>query len=217
MLIVGLTGGIASGKSTAGKMMADFGARIVDSDLLARVVVEPGRPALEAVVGRFGAEVISDDGTLDREKLREIVFKDREALNDLNMIIHPEVFKELRREIDDYMNSDSKELLVLDIPLLYESGAEAIVDVVVVVYVDRETQIERLVNRDGFTRSEAENRIDKQMELEEKKRRADFVIDNRGDFDDLKSEVRRVFDGLMETMRQKSKKDSKGLGKSKGN
>ena len=197
MLIVGLTGGMASGKSSAGRIMAKLGAKVVDADILARVVVEPGRPALAAIVERFGEGVIAQDGTLDREKLRDIVFNDKSALNDLNKITHPEVFKEILREIEDYKNSDSNQLLVMDIPLLYEAGANAIVDVVAVVYVDRETQIERLIERDNFSRSDAENRIDKQMDLEEKKKRADFVIDNCGDFSNLESEVNFVFGELM--------------------
>jgi dephospho-CoA kinase len=143
--------------------------------------------------------------------LRDIVFNDRDALNDLNMIIHPEVFREIQREIDDYRSSNPEYLLVIDIPLLYETGSEVFVEAVVVVYVDRETQIERLIKRDGFSRSEAENRIDKQMDLEEKRRRADFVVDNRGSFDDLKTEVRRVFDGLMEMMRTKATGGSGGI------
>lgn len=205
MLIVGLTGGIASGKSSVGKIMAKLGAKIVDADLLARVVVEPGRPAFAAIVERFGEVVIASDGILDREKLRDIVFNDKSALNDLNNITHPEVFKEILREIENYRNSDSNELLVLDIPLLYEAGAVAIVDAVVVVYVDRETQIERLIERDKFSRSDAENRIDKQMDLEEKKRRADFVIDNCGSFDDLESEVNSIFGELMKRSNDNSK------------
>ncbi len=205
MLIVGLTGGIASGKSSAGRIMAKLGAKIVDADLLARVVVEPGRPAFVAIVERFGGEVIAEDGTLDREKLRDIVFNDKKALKDLNMITHPEVFKEILREIEDYKNSNSKDLLVLDIPLLYEAGADAIVDVVAVVYVDRETQIERLIKRDKFSRSDAENRIDKQMDLEEKKKRAEFVIDNCGDFGDLETEVNSVFGELMKRSNDNSK------------
>ncbi|MBN1573459.1 MAG: dephospho-CoA kinase [Deltaproteobacteria bacterium] len=199
-MIAGLTGGIASGKSSAGKILAELGAKIVDSDVLARVVVEPGRPALAKIVERFGDGVIAEDGTLDREKLRDIVFKDGKALNDLNAIIHPEVFREIQREIADYRNSTPKVPLVLDIPLLYEAGAEAIVDVVVVVYVDRETQIKRLMARDGFSRSDAENRIDKQMDLEEKKRRAEFVVDNTGSLDDLRRETENVFKELMELM-----------------
>ena len=200
MLIAGLTGGIASGKSSAGKILAKLGAKIVDSDVLARVVVEPGRPALAKIIERFGSGVITDEGTLDREKLRDVVFNDRKALNDLNAIVHPEVFKEIQREMEDYRSSSPKAPLVLDIPLLYESGADAIVDVVVVVYVDRETQIERLIARDGFSRVDAENRIDKQMDLEEKRRRADFVIDNSGSFDDLRGETEAAFGELMKLM-----------------
>ena len=197
MLIVGLTGGIASGKSSAGKIIEKLGGIIVDSDALARRVVQPGEPALEKIVQRFGTVVLDKNGALDREKLRDIVFHDDTALDDLNAIVHPAVYGEIAREMDEYRENPNGNILFLDIPLLYESGGEALVDAVVVVYVDRETQIQRLIARDGFAREEAENRIDKQMSLDEKRDRADFVIDNRGTFDDLESVTVRVFKELV--------------------
>jgi len=197
MLIAGLTGGIASGKSSAGKIIEKLGGVIVDSDALARRVVRPGEPALEKIIRRFGSGVLDENGALDRENLRDIVFYDDTALRDLNAIVHPAVYGEIARAMEEYRKNPNDRILFLDIPLLYESGGEALVDVVVVVYVDRETQIHRLTARDGFSQEEAENRIDKQMSLDEKKGRADFVIDNRGTLDDMETETIRVFGELI--------------------
>ena len=192
MLIVGLTGGIGSGKSSACRVFERLGAKLVDSDSLARRVVEPGREALVRIRGRFGEGVVKADGTLDREKLGDIVFNDDGALADLNGIVHPAVYAELAAEIEAYKKSPGDRILMLDIPLLYESDGEKIVDCVVVVWVDKETQIRRLTARDGFTREEAINRIEKQMDLDEKKRRADFVVDNTGSLEDLDRRVTEV-------------------------
>jgi dephospho-CoA kinase len=196
MLIVGLTGGIASGKSSAARIFIKLGVKIVDSDVLARIVVEPGRPALSKIRERFGGGVINADGTLCREKLRDIVFHDARALTDLNAIVHPAVYAEMAREMGEYRKDPGDTILMLDIPLLYESGGEKIVDQVVVVWIDRETQIQRLIGRDGFSREDAINRIEKQMDLDEKKRRADFVIDNTGTFEDLELRVGEVYERL---------------------
>lgn len=196
MLIVGLTGGIASGKSSAARIFIKLGARVVDSDVLARTVVEPGRPALTKIRERFGGGVINADGTLNREKLRDIVFHDSRALADLNAIVHPAVYAEMAREMAEYRKGPGDTILMLDIPLLFESGGEKIVDRVVAIWIDRETQIQRLVGRDGFSREDAINRIETQMDLDEKKRRADFVIDNTGTFEDLELRVREVYGRL---------------------
>ncbi len=204
MLIVGLTGGIGSGKSTAARAFEGLGVRLVDSDILARKVVEPGRPALARIRERFGSGVISADGTLDRERLRDIVFADARALTDLNSIVHPAVYAEMAEEMGRYKKNPGDTILMLDIPLLYESGGEKIVDCVVVVWVDRETQIARLMKRDGFSRAEAINRIAKQMDMDEKKRRADFVIDNTGTLQDLERQVGEVFGKLCELNRTRS-------------
>jgi dephospho-CoA kinase len=203
MLIVGLTGGIGSGKSSAARIFIKLGARLVDSDVLARTVVEPGRPALAKIRERFGGGVINADGTLSREKLRDIVFHDARALTDLNAIVHPAVYEQMAREIADYRKNPGGTILMLDIPLLYESGGEKIVDTVVAVWVDRETQIRRLTARDGFSREDAVNRIEKLMDLDEKKRRADFVIDNTGTFEDLERRVGEVYEKLVEVGRGK--------------
>lgn len=196
MLIVGLTGGIASGKSSAARIFTKLGVRVVDSDVLARTVVEPGRPALTEIRKRYGADVINADGTLSREKLRDIVFRDAHALADLNAIVHPAVYAEMAREMEAYRKDPGDTILMLDIPLLYESGGEKLVDRVVVVWIDRETQIERLMGRDGFSRGAAINRIETQMDLDEKRRRADFVIDNSGSFEDLERRVGTVYEEL---------------------
>jgi dephospho-CoA kinase len=196
MLIVGLTGGIGSGKSSAGRTFARLGTRLVDSDSLARRVVEPGREALTKIGERFGEGVIAADGTLDRARLRDIVFHDKKALADLNAIVHPSVYAEMAAEIEAYKKDPKGAILMLDIPLLYESGGERIVDKVVVVWVDRETQIARITARDGFSREEAVNRIEAQMDLDEKRRRADFVIDNTGTLADLERRVEEVFEEL---------------------
>jgi len=196
MLIVGLTGGIASGKSSAAKIFIKLGVRLVDSDVLARVVVEPGRPALARIRERFGGGVKDADGTLSRERLRDIVFHDARALADLNSIVHPAVYAEMAREIAKYRKDPGETILMLDVPLLYESGGEGIVDKVAVVWIDRETQIRRLMGRDGFSREDAINRIEKQMDLDEKKQRADFVIDNTGTFEDLERRVGEVYGEL---------------------
>jgi dephospho-CoA kinase len=166
MLIVGLTGGIGSGKTSAAGIFVKLGIRLVDSDVLARVVVEPGRPALAKIRERYGDGVINGDGTLSRERLER------------------------------YRSDPGDAILMLDIPLLYESGGDKIVDRVVVVWVDRETQISRLMARDGFSREAAVNRIEKQMDLDEKKRRADFVVDNTGTLEDLERRVAEVFEKL---------------------
>lgn len=196
MLIVGLTGGIASGKSSAARIFTKLGVRVVDSDVLARTVVEPGRPALAEIRKRYGGDVLNADGTLSREKLRDIVFQDARALADLNAIVHPAVYAEMAHEMAEYRKDPGDTILMLDIPLLYESGGEKIVDRVVVVWIDRETQIKRLIGRDGFSREAAINRIEAQMDLDEKRRRADFVIDNTGSFDELEARVGTVYDEL---------------------
>lgn len=204
MLIVGLTGGIGSGKTSAARIFVQLGVRLVDSDVLARIVVEPGRPALSKIRERFGAGVINRDGTLFRGNLRDIVFHDAAALADLNAIVHPAVYEEMADEIEKYRKDPGEVILMLDIPLLFESGGDKIVDRVVVVWVDRETQIARLIARDGFSREAAINRIEKQMDLDEKKRRSDFVVDNTGTFEDLERRVGEVFEKLREINRGNS-------------
>jgi dephospho-CoA kinase len=185
MVRVGLTGGIASGKSMVAEELAARGAVIIDADLLAREVVEPGTPALAAIIDRFGPEVVSD-GQLDRARLAQIVFADPLARRDLERIVHPAVrarAAELERAAGDAA------VVVHVIPLLVETGQHQDFDLVVTVDADHETQIQRLMLRNGFSRAEAESRIAAQASREDRKRAADVVLDNTGRLAQLREQI----------------------------
>ncbi|MGG4555056.1 dephospho-CoA kinase [Paenibacillus humicus] len=175
---IGLTGGIATGKSTVSQMLVKRGAILIDADVIAREVMEPGHPVLQAVRERFGPDVIHDDGTLNRKRLGEIVFSDPEKLKALNGLTHPAIRAEMRKRMAAYEAADPGRLVVVDIPLLYESGLETMFEQVMVVYVPRELQLKRLMKRDELTLEQAEARIRAQMDIEKKKERADILIDN---------------------------------------
>jgi dephospho-CoA kinase len=185
MVRVGLTGGIASGKSMVADELAARGAIIIDADLLAREVVEPGTPALAAIIDRFGAQVLKE-GQLDRARLAQIVFNDPLARRDLERIVHPAVrarAAELERAAGDAA------VVVHVIPLLVETGQHEDFDVVVTVDADHETQIRRLIARNGFTRTEAESRITAQASREDRKSAADVVLDNTGSLTQLRAQI----------------------------
>lgn len=185
MVRVGLTGGIASGKSMVADELAARGAIIIDADLLAREVVEPGTPALAAIIDRFGAQVLRD-GQIDRARLAQIVFADPHARRDLERIVHPAVrarAAELERAAGDAA------VVVHVIPLLVETGQHEDFDVVVTVDADHETQIQRLMVRNGFTRAEAESRIAAQASREDRRRAADVVVDNTGSLTQLREQI----------------------------
>jgi dephospho-CoA kinase len=185
MVRVGLTGGIASGKSMVADELAARGAVIIDADVLAREVVEPGTPAFAAIVDRFGAQVLRD-GQIDRAQLAKIVFADPLARRDLERIVHPAVrarATELERAAGDAA------VVVHVIPLLVETGQHEDFDVVVTVDADHETQIQRLMVRNGFTRAEAESRIAAQASREDRRRAADVVVDNTGSLTQLRGQI----------------------------
>lgn len=182
---VGLTGGIASGKSLVAAELAARGAVVIDADVLAREVVEPGTDGLAAVVERFGEGVLSD-GRLDRARLGQIVFADREARRDLENIVHPAV---RARAAELERSSPSDAVVVHVIPLLVETGQQDRFDVVVVVDVDRQAQLERLVARDGLTEADARARLAAQASREQRRAVADIVIDNGGSVTDLKAQI----------------------------
>jgi dephospho-CoA kinase len=185
MVRVGLTGGIASGKSMVAAELAARGAIIIDADVLAREVVEPGTPALAAIVDRFGVQVLKD-GQVDRSRLAEIVFADPIARRDLERIVHPAVREraaELERAADDAA------VVVHVIPLLVETGQHEDFDIVVTVDADHETQVQRLMARNGFTRAEAESRIAAQATREDRTRAADVVLYNTGSMTQLKQQI----------------------------
>lgn len=186
---IGLTGGIATGKSTVSQMLVKRGAVLIDADVIAREVMEPGHPVLSAVQKRFGAAVINEDGTLNRKKLGEIVFSDPEERKALNDITHPAIRAEMRKRMADYDAAQPERLVVVDIPLLYESGLETLFEQVMVVYVPREIQLSRLMQRDDLTLEQAEARIRAQMDIERKKERADILIDNSLGMDKTESQI----------------------------
>lgn len=178
-LIIGLTGSIASGKSTISLMFDDIHINVIDADKIAREVVYPNNKAYDDIVDYFGEEILREDQTIDRKALGQIVFHDQKKLDVLNGFVHPRI-RERMIEKRDLLIEKGEQVIVLDIPLLFENNLDVLVDRTIVVYVKEETQIERLMNREQFTREEAINRIQLQMPLEEKKLRADAVIDNNG-------------------------------------
>ncbi|WP_150267137.1 dephospho-CoA kinase [Paenibacillus tepidiphilus] len=195
-MIIGLTGGIASGKSTVSALLAAKGARLVDADVIAREVMLPGHPVLAAAVQQFGSGILQPDGTLDRARLGEIVFKDPEALAQLNGLTHPAIRKEIKRQMYVYEEEDPQRLVVVDIPLLYESELDNLFTQIIVVYVPRAVQLERLLQRSGLTREQAEGRLNAQMDIEAKRKRADYVIDNSGAIAETERQVAELWDRL---------------------
>jgi len=185
MVRIGLTGGIASGKSAVAAELAARGAIIIDADVLAREVVEPGTPALAAIIDRFGPQVLSN-GQLDRTRLAQIVFADPLARRDLERIVHPAV----RARAADLERAAGRAAVVVHvIPLLVETGQQEDFDLVVTVDVDHETQIKRLIARNGYTRAEAESRIAAQASREDRRIAADVVLDNTGSVAQLREQI----------------------------
>ncbi|MBU0517204.1 MAG: dephospho-CoA kinase [Proteobacteria bacterium] len=193
---VGLTGGIATGKSTVVDMLRAKGADVIDLDELARVVVEPGRPALDEVRRRFGEVVIAADGTLDRAALGRIVFDDEKARQDLEGILHPAISAEERRRSAEFARKNPRAIIIIDVPLLFELSLDGAFDTTILIYAPRAVQEERLMARDGFSPQEAQKRLDAQLGIEAKKARAGHVIDNNGPLRALPSEVDRVWKKL---------------------
>ncbi|MBB3129162.1 dephospho-CoA kinase [Paenibacillus rhizosphaerae] len=177
---IGLTGGIATGKSTVSALLVSKGALLVDADVIAREVMLPGHPVLAAAVEHFGQAILLPDGTLDRRRLGDIVFHDPAERKALNEITHPAIRQEIREQMQTFEREHPDRLVVVDIPLLFESGLEAMFEQVLLVYAPFEVQVERLMERNRLTRDEAVARIRSQMDIEEKKKRADAVIDNSG-------------------------------------
>lgn len=197
MIIVGLTGGIASGKSTVAGMLAAKGALVLDADRIAREVVEPGRPAWQEIVAWLGEEYLAPDRSLDRRRIGDLVFRDAGARSRLNSIVHPRVGEELlARAAQAGRDRPGAGMLVYDVPLLIEAGMHRLVDVVLLVYVPRETQLERLRARDGLSREEAEARVAAQMPLDAKRSYAHHVIDNSGTVAETALQVNRAWEKL---------------------
>lgn len=178
-IVIGLTGSIASGKSTVSSMFKELLIPVIDADQIARDVVEPGESALQAIVSEFGHDILLPDGTLDRKKLGAIIFSDTDKRAKLNAIIHPAVRKRMVEQKEHLLMNGAK-CVVMDIPLLFESKLTHMVDKTLIVYVDEGVQLQRLMNRDNSQKEEALQRIQSQIPLKEKVKLADAVIDNNG-------------------------------------
>jgi dephospho-CoA kinase len=198
MLYLGLTGNIASGKSEAAAMFAERGATIMDADVLARDVVAVGSPAYDRVVARWGPEILSPDGSLDRAALRHTVFADRTQLDELNAIVHPQVNK-LRRKIVAEARKRGDSVLIYVVPLLFERRLVNEFDEIILVDAPRELRLDRLVRLRGISEDDAANMISSQMVAELKRARADFVIENSGTIEQLREQVDAVWERLTAT------------------
>lgn len=187
-MLIGLTGGIASGKSTVSKMIEARGIPVIDADQIAREVVEKGSETLQKIVDYFGTEILNEDGTLARKKLGAIVFQDKEKREALNAIIHPAIRKRMLEKKEELLARGEK-TIVFDIPLLYENNLFHLVDKVLLVYVDEKTQLKRLMERDRAGEKDAHRRIASQMPLAEKRERADAIIDNSGTIEETEKQL----------------------------
>jgi dephospho-CoA kinase len=191
VLVVGLTGGIGSGKSTVSALLAAKGAVVVDADAVVHELQRPGTAVFEAMVDRFGNAIVAADGSLDRSAVADIVFNDPDALADLNGIVHPAVGAEIVRRMDELSTTDA--VVVLDVPLMVESARGYPVAGLIVVDVDPEVALRRLVEQRGMREDDARARIARQASREERRARADVVIENSGSLDDLAAQVDRAW------------------------
>ena len=196
--LLGVTGGIASGKSTVSEMLSELGSPLIDFDLIARQVVEPGTPGLAKIVDYFGRQVLAEDGSLDRKKLSDIVFGDMEKRKKLESFTHPPIYEEFFKQANEIAAKDPTAIIQVAVPLLIELNLQYLFDKMLVIYVPAEVQIERLVGRDGISREEAANILKAQLPIDEKLQFTDFVIDNTKDLEHTRTQVKEVWESLHE-------------------
>jgi len=193
MLLIGLTGGIGAGKSSVSAGLAERGAAVVDADAIVKDLQQPGTLVFDEMVERFGAGIVAEDGALDRAAVAELVFTDPEALADLGKIVHPRVHEEIQRRLAELGETDR--VVILDVPLLVESGWEGMA-ATIVVDLDPDVAVRRLVEHRGFDEQDARNRIAKQASRAERLDKADLVIDNHGDPEALAAEIDRAWNWI---------------------
>ena len=199
MIIAGVTGTIGTGKSTVARMFAKLGAFVIDHDKISREVVEPGKPAWQTIVDFFGDTVLNSDRSINRQALAGIVFSDPAKLQKLNSIVHPAVFEEDQRLVEERKRIDPDGLIIKDVPLLLEVGpdiAHMLVEKIIVVFASPDVQLKRLISR-GMPEEDARNRIRTQLPVSEKTGYADFVVDNDGTLDDTMHRVKDIYSKLM--------------------
>jgi dephospho-CoA kinase len=192
-LLLGVTGGIASGKTTVANMLKELGAPIIDFDILARQVVEPGKSAWKKIVDYFGKNILEENGDLDRKKLSKIVFHDTEKRKKLESFTHPLIFEEFARQVNEMAGKCPGTIIQAAIPLLMEFHLQVLFHKVLLVYIPRERQIERLIKRDGITKKEAASMLRAQLPIDEKMKSADFVINNEGSIEETRKQVEDVW------------------------
>ncbi|MBU4227776.1 dephospho-CoA kinase [bacterium] len=199
VLIVGLTGGIVGGKSTVASMFRDLGAKIINADILGHSVILPYKPAGKKIVKLFGEDILRNDLTIDREKLGKIVFTDQALLKKLNEITHPEIIKLIKKEINMARNKthNQEKILVIDAALIYEAKIDRLMDKIIVVYIDEDEQVKRLIERNNLSKDEASQRVKSQIPMKEKIKMADYVIDNNDTLDKTKEQVEKIWQSLV--------------------
>lgn len=192
-LKIGLTGGIGSGKSTAARRLLQLGALVYHADEIARRALDPGAPCYDRVLAEFGEDILLPDGSIDRKRLAEIVFASGKRREILNGIIHPYVIETMFSLAQTGFDRSHNPIAVFDVPLLFESGLDALMDVTVLVVCDQETRVRRVMDRDGFSREHVLSRMRAQMPEEEKRLRADYILDNNGSEEDLNRQVDALY------------------------
>jgi len=202
-ILLGVTGGIASGKSTVARMLEELGAPIIDFDLLSRVVVEPEKPAWQEIVSYFGEQVLLPDKTLDRKKLSETVFRDPEKRKKLEGFTHPRIHQEFVRLVKEYTARDPEVIIQAVIPLLIEAGLQYLFHKLLLVYIPQEMQIQRLMERDKTSREAAQSILGAQLPIDEKRAYADYIIDNSGSLEETQKQVKEVWQKLKEYQKSK--------------
>jgi len=203
MLNVGLTGGIATGKSTVVRMLVKRGARVIDHDGLVHALQEPGQPVWKRIVEAFGRDILGADDRIDRKKLGALVFDDEQRRKALEGIVHPAVLEEAQHQRDEIGRQDRQAIVLSDIPLLLEVGMQDLFDLILLVYAPPQVQILRVMKRNKMTRDEAEARLRAQMPIDEKLKVADLVIRNDGTMRELEKSVDEVWQELLSRERQK--------------
>ena len=203
MVIVALTGGIGSGKSTVARMFENEGAYVIDFDYLARVVVKPDKPAWRDIVDYFGPEILSPDRTLDRSALAEIVFSDDESRKALEGFTHHRIFEESDALVKAIKRKDPCSVVIIDFPLLFELSLKEKFDKVILAYVPRAVQLERIIERDGLAKEEVEKRLNAQISIEEKRSLSDYIINSEEGLNDTRNQVRKVIHELKELAKKK--------------
>lgn len=207
-LLVGVTGGIASGKTAVAHMLQELGAPLIDFDLIARQVVEPGKPAFTQTVDYFGKEVLQEDGALDRKKLSKIVFRDLQKRKKLEGFTHPPIYEAFLKQVNAIADKDPAAIIQAVVPLLIEKNLQPLFHKVLLVYVPRELQVKRLVERDGISDKEAARMLKAQLPIDEKLGHADFVVRNEGSMEETRTQVEAIWLELKRLQGERARSES---------